>query len=215
MQTNTIAQSIGFSHALFRQERRKRWILHCLSKEAHRAAITLASASETAKTVVLNLVKTCASAEPEGLVQIDKAQSLIKVMHQITLIRKALNQVIRKVNALGAYCHIQTMTVDIPAPTLQAWLPLEEPLPVDKLDLNLILEAQLLHEPLFRSKINSENKNKEEEEGQEHHPDNHRLPISRNNRRSSSVHSSSWTTTYRQGLLVLDPALHHLVHQLR
>eukprot|EP00957_Ditylum_brightwellii_P139601 10639705-Ditylum_brightwellii.AAC.1 len=99
------------------------------------------------KTIILNPVRTYAPGKPEDLVQIDKAQSLIKVMHQTALIGKALNQMIQQVNALGTYCHIQTMTVDIPVPTLQAWLPLEEPLPAEELDLNLILEAQLLHEP--------------------------------------------------------------------
>eukprot|EP00957_Ditylum_brightwellii_P032657 2475820-Ditylum_brightwellii.AAC.1 len=55
MQANVIAQSIGLSHARFCQERQKRWILHCLSKEAHWAAIALDSANKTAKTIVLNL----------------------------------------------------------------------------------------------------------------------------------------------------------------
>eukprot|EP00957_Ditylum_brightwellii_P067604 5131707-Ditylum_brightwellii.AAC.1 len=92
MQTNMITQSIGFSHARFHQERQKRWIIHCLSKEAHWAAIALASANKTAKTIVLNLVKIYVTGKPEDLVQIDKAQSSIKEMHQIALIGKALNQ---------------------------------------------------------------------------------------------------------------------------
>eukprot|EP00957_Ditylum_brightwellii_P158713 12079851-Ditylum_brightwellii.AAC.1 len=118
MQANMIAQSIGLSHAHFHQERQKRWIFHCLSKEAHQAAAMLASANETAKIIVLNPVRTYAPGKPEDLVQIDKVQILIRVMHQIALIGKALNQVIWQVDALGAYRHIQTMTVDIPAPTL-------------------------------------------------------------------------------------------------
>eukprot|EP00957_Ditylum_brightwellii_P027177 2054401-Ditylum_brightwellii.AAC.1 len=39
MQANVIAQSVGLSHACFCKKRQKRWILHCLSKEAHQAAI--------------------------------------------------------------------------------------------------------------------------------------------------------------------------------
>eukprot|EP00957_Ditylum_brightwellii_P146898 11183669-Ditylum_brightwellii.AAC.1 len=91
MQTNVIAQSIGLSHNCFHQEMQKRWILHCLSKEAHREAVALASANKMAKAIVLNLVRTYAPGKLENLVQIDKAQSLIKAMHQIALIRKALN----------------------------------------------------------------------------------------------------------------------------
>eukprot|EP00957_Ditylum_brightwellii_P187822 14300878-Ditylum_brightwellii.AAC.1 len=110
MQTNVIAQSIGLSHACFREERQKRWILHCLSKEARRAAIALDSANETAKTIVLNPVRSYALGKPEHLVQINKAQTLIRVMHQIALIRKALNRVIWQVDSLGTYRHVQTMT---------------------------------------------------------------------------------------------------------
>eukprot|EP00957_Ditylum_brightwellii_P188749 14367385-Ditylum_brightwellii.AAC.1 len=73
-----------------------------------------------AKTIVLNLVRTCTLDKPEVLVQIDKAQTLIKSMHQIALIGKALNQVIWQVDVLSTYQHAQTMTVDIPVPTLQA-----------------------------------------------------------------------------------------------
>eukprot|EP00957_Ditylum_brightwellii_P170797 12999920-Ditylum_brightwellii.AAC.1 len=53
MQTNMIAQFIGLSHACFCQEKQKRWILHCFSKEAHWAAVALASANEMAKAIVL------------------------------------------------------------------------------------------------------------------------------------------------------------------
>ena len=126
MQTNVIDQSIGLSHACFQQERQKRWILHCLSKEAHRAAVALDSANETAKTIVLNPVRSYAPGEPEDLVQIDKAQISIRAMHQIALIGKALDQVIRQVDSLGAYRHVQTMTVEPEEPTLQAWLPPED-----------------------------------------------------------------------------------------
>eukprot|EP00957_Ditylum_brightwellii_P014512 1092658-Ditylum_brightwellii.AAC.1 len=58
MQTNVITQSIGLSHTRFHQEKQKRWILHCLSKEAHWAAVALASANKMAKTIVLNPVMT-------------------------------------------------------------------------------------------------------------------------------------------------------------
>eukprot|EP00957_Ditylum_brightwellii_P176582 13448681-Ditylum_brightwellii.AAC.1 len=54
MRTNVIDQSIGLSHACFQQERQKRWILYCLSKEAHWTAVALDSANETAKTIILN-----------------------------------------------------------------------------------------------------------------------------------------------------------------
>eukprot|EP00957_Ditylum_brightwellii_P206475 15348605-Ditylum_brightwellii.AAC.1 len=119
--------------------------------------------------IVLNPVRTYVPGKLEDMVQIDKAQSSIRVMYQITLIGKALNQVIQQVNAMGAYRHIQTMTVVVPAPTLQAWLPLkEEPLPVDELDLNSIPDSQLLNKPLLSSKTSS--KNEEEDKGQEHHP---------------------------------------------
>eukprot|EP00957_Ditylum_brightwellii_P043046 3260884-Ditylum_brightwellii.AAC.1 len=100
MQANVITQSIGLSHACFRQERQKRWILHCISKEVHQAAIVLATVNETAKMIVLNLVRAYVPGDPENLVQIDKAQILIMAMHQIALIRKALNQVIRQVDVL-------------------------------------------------------------------------------------------------------------------
>eukprot|EP00957_Ditylum_brightwellii_P141307 10766253-Ditylum_brightwellii.AAC.1 len=119
MQTNVTAQSIGLLHTRFRQERQKRWILHCLSKEAHQAAVALDSANETAKTIVLNLVRSYMPGKPEDLVQIDKAQSSIRAMHQIALIGKALNQVIQQVDSLGAYRHVQMMTVEPEEPTLQ------------------------------------------------------------------------------------------------
>eukprot|EP00957_Ditylum_brightwellii_P096261 7332089-Ditylum_brightwellii.AAC.1 len=70
MQTNVIAQSVGLSHAHFRQERQKRWIHHCLSKEAHRAAVALDSVNKTAKMIVLNPVRSYAPGKPEDLVQI-------------------------------------------------------------------------------------------------------------------------------------------------
>eukprot|EP00957_Ditylum_brightwellii_P095219 7252077-Ditylum_brightwellii.AAC.1 len=145
MQTNVIVQSIGLSHDCFWQERQKRWILHCLSKEAHRAAVVLESANKMAKTIALNLVRSYASGEPEDLVQNDKTQSSIRAMHQITLIGKAVNQVIWQVDTLGAYHHVQTMAVEPQAPTLQAWLPLEEHQDPLQEDLSLIPEAQPLH----------------------------------------------------------------------
>eukprot|EP00957_Ditylum_brightwellii_P051906 3936890-Ditylum_brightwellii.AAC.1 len=92
MQTNVITQSIGLSHTCFWQKRQKRWILHCLSKEAHWAAVALDSSKKTAKMIVLNPMRSYAPGEPEDLVQIDKEQSLIRVMHQIAQIGKALNQ---------------------------------------------------------------------------------------------------------------------------
>eukprot|EP00957_Ditylum_brightwellii_P058444 4431659-Ditylum_brightwellii.AAC.1 len=67
IQTNVIAQSIGLLHARFRQERQKRWILHCLSKEPHRAAVALDSANETAKAIILNPVRSYTPSKPEDL----------------------------------------------------------------------------------------------------------------------------------------------------
>eukprot|EP00957_Ditylum_brightwellii_P010065 759751-Ditylum_brightwellii.AAC.1 len=67
MQANVIAQSGGLSHTCFHQERQKRWILHCLSKKAHWAAVLLASANKTAKTIMLNPVRTYAPGKPEDL----------------------------------------------------------------------------------------------------------------------------------------------------
>eukprot|EP00957_Ditylum_brightwellii_P145032 11045596-Ditylum_brightwellii.AAC.1 len=66
-------------------------------------------------------------------------------MHQIALIGKVLNQVIQQVDVLGAYRHIQTMTVDAQVPTLHTWLPLEEQQELLQEDLNSILEAQPLN----------------------------------------------------------------------
>eukprot|EP00957_Ditylum_brightwellii_P183921 14009525-Ditylum_brightwellii.AAC.1 len=168
MQTNVIAQSIGLLHARFQQERQKRWIFHCLSKEAHRAAVVLDSGNETDKTIVLNPVRSYAPGNLEDLVQIDKAQSLIRAMYQIALIEKALNQVIRQFNSLGAYRHVQMMTVEPKEPTLQAWLPPKEPQDPPQEPLPLIPEAQLLHEQLFASETSY--KNEEEGRGQDHHP---------------------------------------------
>eukprot|EP00957_Ditylum_brightwellii_P184404 14045847-Ditylum_brightwellii.AAC.1 len=67
MQTNVINQSIGLSHIRFWQERQKRWILHCLSKEAHEAVVALDSANKMAKTIVLNPVRSYAPGKPEDL----------------------------------------------------------------------------------------------------------------------------------------------------
>eukprot|EP00957_Ditylum_brightwellii_P139658 10643714-Ditylum_brightwellii.AAC.1 len=70
----------------------KRWILHCLSREAHWAVIMLTSTNETAKIIVLNLTHSYAMDKPNNLVQIHKAHTLIKAMHQAALIGKALNK---------------------------------------------------------------------------------------------------------------------------
>eukprot|EP00957_Ditylum_brightwellii_P106089 8092114-Ditylum_brightwellii.AAC.1 len=55
-----------------------RLMVDLINQEAHWEAATLASANETAKTVVLNPVRTYALDKPEDLVQIDKAQTSIK-----------------------------------------------------------------------------------------------------------------------------------------
>eukprot|EP00957_Ditylum_brightwellii_P016571 1245550-Ditylum_brightwellii.AAC.1 len=67
MQTNVIAQSVGLSYACFQKDRQKRWILHCFSKEAQRAAVALDSANETAMTIILNPVRSYMLGKPEDL----------------------------------------------------------------------------------------------------------------------------------------------------
>eukprot|EP00957_Ditylum_brightwellii_P067398 5116405-Ditylum_brightwellii.AAC.1 len=82
LQANMISQLIHLSHANLNQERKKRWILHCLSKVSHWAAIALASANKMAKTIVLNPTRSYAMDNPGDLVQINNAQTLIRAMHQ-------------------------------------------------------------------------------------------------------------------------------------
>eukprot|EP00957_Ditylum_brightwellii_P027163 2053619-Ditylum_brightwellii.AAC.1 len=60
------------------------------------------------------------------------------------------------------------MTVEPKEPTLQAWLPPEDPQEPPQEALPSIPEACLIHEQLFASETSSEIK--EEGRGQEHHP---------------------------------------------
>eukprot|EP00957_Ditylum_brightwellii_P188945 14383372-Ditylum_brightwellii.AAC.3 len=166
LQANMISQFIGLSHTPFHKERQKRWILHCISKKAHQAAVALASANKMANTFILNPTRSYAGDKLEDLSQIDKAWSLIRAMHQMALIGKALNQVIWQVNMPGAYHHVQTMTIDNPLETHQAWLPFKDPSLAPKtkaLDSDLIAETQVL--------FYSDSKTREEpQEEQPHHP---------------------------------------------
>eukprot|EP00957_Ditylum_brightwellii_P038754 2929300-Ditylum_brightwellii.AAC.1 len=81
-------------------ERQKSWILHCFSRETHWVDVALASANKMTKNIILNPTKSYAMDKLENLVQIDRAQTSIRAMHQVALIGKALNQVIRQVDML-------------------------------------------------------------------------------------------------------------------
>eukprot|EP00957_Ditylum_brightwellii_P201055 15323878-Ditylum_brightwellii.AAC.2 len=108
LQNNVISHLIQLAHVNFQQEMQRRWIFHCLSKEAHWVNVLISTTNKMAKAIVLN---------PTRMYPQDKLDD------RISLIGKALIQVIWQVDAMGTYCHVQNMTNGTPETQAQVWLP--------------------------------------------------------------------------------------------